>query len=251
MSTLVEAPVIPAFLIFCRIGACFMLMPAFSSSRLPTKVRLFLAVGISLALTPLLGAEVERAVAGRSQAGLLLAIAGELVTGGTIGLMARIFFLALQTLMTAAAQGVGLATPAGMTGEDDGQVPAIATLLSLCAVTLLFVTEQHWEILRAVVDSYSRLPPGNALTAGISLGMLVDRLSETFLLGVKLASPFLVYSMVVNFAVGLTTKLTPQIPVYFIAMPIVTAGGLLLFYATADDLLSMFVAEFSGWLARG
>ncbi|SCW94576.1 flagellar biosynthetic protein FliR [Ancylobacter rudongensis] len=251
MNTLTEAPLVAAFLIFCRIGACFMLMPAFSSSRLPAKIRLFLALAISYALTPLLGDDIARTVAGLSQAQLLLAIGGELATGGMIGLLARIFFLALQTLMTAAAQAVGLSTPSSMMGEDDGQMPEIATLMTLSATALLFATEQHWEILRAIVESYSRLPPAGAFPAGGSLGLFVDRLSDTFLLGLRLASPFLVYSVVVNLAVGLINKLTPQIPVYFIAMPMVTAGGLLLLYVTVDDVLRMFMEAFTSWLAKG
>lgn len=251
MNSAAEAPLVAAFLIFCRIGACFMLMPAFSSSRLPAKVRLFLALGISYALTPLLGDGIARTVAGLSQAQLLLAIGGELATGGIIGLLARIFFLALQTLMTAAAQALSLATPSSMMADDEGQVPEIATLMALSAVALLFATEQHWEILRALVDSYARLPPGGTFQTGASLALVVDRLTDTFLLALRLASPFLIYSVVVNFAVGLINKLTPQIPVYFIAMPIITAGGLLLLYATVDDVLRMFLEAFASWLVKG
>ncbi|WP_421699445.1 flagellar biosynthetic protein FliR [Ancylobacter sp.] len=251
MNSAAEAPLVAAFLIFCRLGACFMLMPAFSSSRLPAKVRLFLALGISYALVPLLGDGIARTVAGLSQAQLLLAIGGELATGGIIGLLARIFFLALQTLMTAAAQALSLATPSSMMADDEGQVPEIATLMALSAVTLLFATEQHWEILRALIDSYARLPPAGTFQTGASLALVVDRLTDTFLLALRLASPFLIYSVVVNFAVGLINKLTPQLPVYFIAMPIITAGGLLLLYATVDDVLRMFLEAFASWLVKG
>lgn len=251
MNSAAEAPLVAAFLIFCRLGACFMLMPAFSSNRLPAKVRLFLALGISYALVPLLGDGIARTVAGLSQAQLLLAIGGELATGGIIGLLARIFFLALQTLMTAAAQALSLATPSSMMADDEGQVPEIATLMALSAVALLFATEQHWEILRALIDSYARLPPAGTFQTGASLALVVDRLTDTFLLALRLASPFLIYSVVVNFAVGLINKLTPQLPVYFIAMPIITAGGLLLLYATVDDVLRMFLGAFASWLVKG
>jgi flagellar biosynthesis protein FliR len=46
--------VLLAFLAFCRIGGCLMLMPGFSSSRVPVHVRLFIAVALTLALAPLL-----------------------------------------------------------------------------------------------------------------------------------------------------------------------------------------------------
>ena len=46
--------VLLVFLLFCRIGGCLMLMPGFSSARVPVQVRLFIAVAVTLALTPLL-----------------------------------------------------------------------------------------------------------------------------------------------------------------------------------------------------
>ena len=45
--------VIAAFVVFSRIGACLMFMPGFSSPRVPVQVRLFIAIAVSLALTPL------------------------------------------------------------------------------------------------------------------------------------------------------------------------------------------------------
>ena len=47
--------VLTAFILFCRIGGCLMLMPGFSSPRVPMVVRLFLCFAITLALVPFLG----------------------------------------------------------------------------------------------------------------------------------------------------------------------------------------------------
>ena len=57
--------------------------------------------------------------------------------------------------------------------------------------------------------------------------------------------------MIVNFAFGLTNKLTPQIPVYFISLPFVIAGGLFVLYFTLGEFLGVFVQSFSLWLANG
>ncbi len=43
-----EATVFLTFLLFCRIGACIMLMPGFGSPRVPVNVRVFLAVSVTL-----------------------------------------------------------------------------------------------------------------------------------------------------------------------------------------------------------
>ena len=53
--------VFTAFLVFCRVGACLMLLPGIGGRHLPVQVRLFLAVAISLAFTPLLRGEMEAA----------------------------------------------------------------------------------------------------------------------------------------------------------------------------------------------
>ena len=44
MTATVEGAIIAAFLAFCRIGACFLVMPGLSSARVPMQVRLFVAI---------------------------------------------------------------------------------------------------------------------------------------------------------------------------------------------------------------
>jgi flagellar biosynthetic protein FliR len=50
---------------------------------------------------------------------------------------------------------------------------------------------------------------------------------------------------------GVANKLTPQIPVYFISLPFVIAGGMFLLYFTIGEFLRLFISSFSDWLATG
>ena len=83
----------------------------------------------------------------------------------------------------------------------------------------------------------------------MALNQLASRLSEAFVLTLRITSPFIVYSVIVNLAVGLINKLTPSIPVYFISVPFVLFGGFLLLYLTSDELLTQFMLGISSWLA--
>ena len=105
--------ILSAFLLFCRIGACLMLMPGFSSSRVPVNVRLFIAISCTLALTPLLAPQLHGVGSGASPIGIAQIIIGETLIGALIGFMARLFFLALETLAMAAAMAIGLAANLG------------------------------------------------------------------------------------------------------------------------------------------
>lgn len=239
-----------AFLIFCRIGACLMLMPGFSSPRVPVRLRLFIAVGVTLALSPF----VLPAFAPFTEPGpatLLRIIVSETMTGALIGLMARLFFLALQTIATAMATTAGLGQLPGLPIDEAEASAPFVTLITMTAVTLMFVTNQHAEVIRALAGSYTRIAPGTAFEAQAGLIQMADRASETFYLALRIGSPFMIYGVVVNLAIGIMNKLTPQIPVYFISLPFVIAGGLFLLYFSGPETLRLFMTAFSAWLVRG
>ena len=75
------------FAIFCRVGCCFMLLPGFSSMRVPAPVRLWLSIGISLALGPLLlGSVIHLPQMGADFASVGM-LAAECAVGLSLGLM--------------------------------------------------------------------------------------------------------------------------------------------------------------------
>ncbi|KAB2917478.1 MAG: flagellar biosynthesis protein FliR [Hyphomicrobiaceae bacterium] len=243
--------VLLAFVLFCRIGGCLMLMPGFSSSRIPVQVRLFVAVAITLALAPVLVPVLQKALPDLSPQRQLALLVSETMVGALVGLMGRLFFMALQFMATAAAMFIGFGTMPGAPIEDSEPVPAFATIVTLTATVLFFLTEQHWEVLRALLGSYSALPVTEFIAIEFSLGKLTDALSSAFLLALQVSSPFIVYALIINLTVGIASKLVPQIPVYFISLPFVLAGGLIMLYFTIGETLRLFVTGFMAWLAAG
>lgn len=251
MTEFASGTALAVFLIFCRIGGCLMLMPGFSSPRVPVRMRLFLAFAITLALAPLLIDEVAPIAGSENPAAFLGAIGSETMVGVLIGLLGRLFFAALQTIAVAVSHSLGLSAIPGLGVEDDEQLPPIASLFTLTAVTAMFITDQHWLVLSGLVDSYAHIAPQLGFDFRTGLADVADQLATVFLLALRIGSPFLIYSIIINFAVGITNKLSPQIPVYFIAMPFVTAGGLLLLAFTVQEFTANFVSAFGVWLTRG
>jgi flagellar biosynthetic protein FliR len=243
--------ILSAFVLFCRIGACLMLMPGFSSDRVPVQMRLFLVLAITLALTPLLVARIEPNLGDSSPAVIARLVISETLLGGLIGLLGRLFFLALETLATAMALAVGLGSILATAIESSELAPELVSFIMLAATMLFFATDQHGEVLRAIADSYTALPVANGFGAQFGLVQLADIASKTFFLTLRIASPFMIFGIVINLAIGLANKLTPQIPVYFISLPFVLAGGLFLFYFVSSQFLQLFMAGFAAWLSTG
>jgi flagellar biosynthetic protein FliR len=242
--------VLVTFIVFCRIGACLMLVPGFSSVNIPAQVRLFVALVTTFALAPLLTATLRPLLADAMPLALAFLICSELLIGSVIGLGGRMFFLALQTMLTAAAGAIGLSSIPGTQVGDTEPAPALVPLIMTAVTMLFFMTDQHWQVLRGLMNSYDVWHPGEKLGADMALSQLVNRLSEAFVLTLRITSPFIVYSVIVNFSVGLINKLTPAIPVYFISVPFILAGGFLLLYLTSDELLTQFMVGLSSWLAE-
>jgi flagellar biosynthesis protein FliR len=251
VSAITSDTILLVFLAFCRIGGCLMLMPGFSSTRVPMNVRLFIAIAVTLALSPVLLPVLHAALPQLPTPTVIVLVISETFIGGLIGIMGRMFFLALQFMATAAAMYIGLGNMPGAPIDDAEPLPAFATLITLTATLLFFLTDQHWEVLRALLQSYAALPVSEPFALDFSLAKLTDATSSAFILALQISSPFIVYTLIINFMVGIANKLVPQIPIYFISIPMVLAGGFLLLYFMIGEALRVFMMGFMGWLARG
>lgn len=246
---MLETPVLAAFLAFCRIGACFLVLPGLASARVPAQVRLFVAVGASLALLAHLWDAIAPHVSARPAA-LVLLIGSEVAIGALIGLVARFYVLALQFMGTSMAlmMGFGMAG-SGVSVEEQEPQPALSVIISFSALMLLFVLDFHHAIVRALVTSYQLAPVESLFDPQSALVDLTDTLSDAFFVVIRLGSPFVAYAILVNLAIGFINKLTPQIPIYFISLPFVIAGALILLYFAIGSLLGLFAQGFFAILA--
>lgn len=243
MNQVAETAVLAAFLAFCRVGGCFMLMPGLSSVRIPIQIRLFVALAATGALLIHLWDQIVPFV-DRRPAILGPMIVSEILIGALLGLMARFYLLALQFMGSAIAMMVGYGGMSGPGIEESEPQPALAAMISFSALLLLFVFNFHHEIVRALVESYKVAPLNIAFRPQAALVDLTDTLSESFFVMLRIGSPFIAYAILVNLTVGFVNKLTPQIPVYFISLPFVIAGGLFILYFSIGTMLSLITDGF-------
>lgn len=61
----------------------------------------------------------------------------------------------------------------------------------------------------------------------------------------------MIYALIVNVALALVNRLTPQIQIFFVATPFVVAGGLALLYSTVKPAIEAFLIGFNAWLVSG
>lgn len=224
------------FMIFARVGAAFFLLPGFSASFISPRTRLLFALAVSFVLAPTVAAVLPGLPP--SPLELFLALLGEIVVGAFLGAIGRILVGALQTAGTIIAFVSSMANAFVQDPIIDQQSSLVAGFLGTVGLVIIFVTDTHHLMLRAMADSYSMFPPAQPLAFGDLAEMIGRRVADSFRLGAKLASPFIVIGLTYNIGLGLLGRLMPNMPTFFVALPIqisammVALSGMMLVFLT-------------------
>jgi flagellar biosynthetic protein FliR len=247
LEQLLSAQVFTFFLVFVRIGAAFSVLPGFSEAFVAMRFRLMLAGATSLILAPVIGPSLPSAPA--SPAALFLLIGGESIIGLFIGLTARLALAAVQTAGMIIGLQTSLANAFAFDPTSGQQNAVVGAWLSTIALVLIFVTNMHHLMLRALVDSYTLFAPGEAPPLEDFAAAITRLVSETFLLGVKIASPFMAFGFIFFLALGLLARLMPQVQIFFVAVPLQIVIGFFALAATVAFGMLAFLNGFGSVMA--
>jgi flagellar biosynthetic protein FliR len=239
MSAAVQQAILGVFLVFSRIGLCFLVLPGISSDRTPAQVRLFLAIAVSLAIAPIIVSTLKSAIP-QNAGDLAPLLAMEALIGLLIGLLVRIFFVALEFAATAMASFLGYSSAFTHNIEGSDAATSLSAIVTIPAVVLFFLLDQHTKIVELLLNSYQSFPIGHPPYAQASLETLLSALATAFRLALQICAPLLVYSLVVNLVFGLLNKMVPQIPAYFISAPFLMFGGLIILYFLIGTIILGF-----------
>jgi flagellar biosynthetic protein FliR len=180
-----------------------------------------------------------------SPVALALLIGGEIGVGLFIGTMARLLVAGLEIAGTLISFQLGLATAAIFNPllSEQGQVASV--LISITGLVLIFETDMHHLMLRGLVDSYGLFVPGALPPIGDFTESIGRMVSKSFMMAMQMAAPFLLMSTIMYVALGLVTRLMPQLQIFFIALPLQIGLGFLLLSLTFGVLMLFFLSNFN------
>ncbi len=234
--------VFAAGLVFARLGAIILLIPGLGETFIPPRVRLSFALAMALMMFPVLGAAAPPLPATTG------AMAGEVLREVFIGLMIggilRIFMMSLSTAGELVSLGTTLSFAQTANPMQAQPSPTLATFLGLMGLVLIMATDLHHMFLTAMVQSYALFPFGRELMVGDAAQLAIQTVSRSFALGLQLAAPVLVFSLVFNVAVGLVGRVMPQFQVFFVATPLIVLLGLTIFALSIGTIGLVWVGRF-------
>jgi flagellar biosynthesis protein FliR len=228
-------------LVMARVGGAMALLPGLGEVQSPAMLRVGLSLGVTVLLLPGIAPSLPPVPEATMQAASMVAAEG--ITGLWLGWLARLVVLALPVAGQFIAYMLGIANVLQPDAELGGQATPIAQLFGLAAPVIILVSGLYVLPLVALAGSYQLIPAGSMLPAADSTATAVRAAAASFSLAVRLASPFLLVSIVWHVGTGLLARLVPRMQVYFVVMPGQIAGGLVLLAALATALLSAWQAS--------
>lgn len=211
LLTITSHEIMIFMLVITRVGALMMSSPHIGSAVVPVRVRVFLTLVLSVLLTPLVGEGA--APPATNLAALLVQVAQEMMVGIAFGMAIQILVAGLQISGQTASQmsGVSLADVVDPTFES--QIPAFSQVLHLVAILVFLVGGGHHELMRALIDSFRWLPPGQSPPTEELTSALMEITSQSFVLGLRAAAPIMVALLVATLLMALVSRTVPQLNV--------------------------------------
>jgi flagellar biosynthesis protein FliR len=207
-------------LVLVRISGMVAFAPFFSSTALPARTRAAFCCVVAYLLAPLVAA-LPQSHASISFSALL----GELAVGLVYGLVLNL----LNEMLLFAGQIAGVQFSFSLVNLLDPasaiQTPLLGDLFQLMGTLVLITAGLDRILLASLVRSFRAAPLGAFALAPADSIAIVRIAGGIFLAAVELAAPVLAATLLVEIAVALLGKLSPQLPVMSLTVPLKTLTG--------------------------
>lgn len=226
-----------------RVSGVLLFAPLFSSNALPTRTKAVLAGTIAFLLAPVV-ASLPQAHAEISFAALLGELAVGLVYGLTLALLSEMLLFAGQIVgLQFSFSLVNLMDPA-----SNIQTPLMGELFQMMGTLVVIAAGLDRILLASMVRSFRAAPLGCFAVAPATTASIVRAAAGIFLAGIELAAPVMAATMLVEIAISLMGKLSPQLPVMNLTVPLKTITGLLVLTGSLALWPRFIEARFAGLL---
>lgn len=232
ISTWVASFILPLF----RVTAVLMSMPVFGTTLVPTRVRLYFALAITVVIAP--GLPPMPPVNALDLSGLML-IAEQILIGALMGFSLQLFFQAFVVAGQIISIQMGMAF-ASMIDPTNGVNTAVIGQFLTMLVTLLFLAMNgHLVVFEVLTESFTTMPVGSALLVN-HFWEIAGKLGWVLGAAMVLVLPAITALLIVNIAFGVMTRAAPQLNIFSIGFPLTLVLGMVIFWVSLGDILNQY-----------
>ena len=237
MVRLVESWLWPFF----RVAGLMMSAPVIGTRSVPVKVRLVIAIAVSLVLIPVVPPYAY--IDPFTLPGVLVSIQ-QVIIGVAMGFAVRVVFIVLELAGQMIGQLMGLMMASMVDPTNGSQVPMIGQFYLLLATLLFLSVDGHLIMIGALAESFILLPISTSGVSRSAVWTLLGWTSTILSTSVLIALPAIASLLIVNISFGVMTRSAPQLNIFAVGFPIMIILGILIILVTLDGFVPHMLALF-------
>jgi len=221
VDAFLQQTVVKGLLAGARVGMLMVFAPFFNSPVIASRIK----AGLTLALTVLLypAYAASRPVAG--VADWVRVLLGEMAVGLMMALAITFVLEGVQFAghLMGVQHGLSLESLIDPQTQADSQV--LSLLYGSIALLIFLHLDVHLWVLRGLAKSYEYLPVGAASITMAGVLEMVRASKQIMFIGLQIAAPVLVATLLIDVTLGFLGKAAPQLPVTFMGISVKNLAG--------------------------
>jgi len=219
-----------------RIAAWLEIAPPLATAGVPRLVRLMLSVAIGFA--------VSKQTMSHAPAAELAPFLGsavlQLTIGAALGFLTRMLFSAVEAAgsLIDLSGGFSLASVYDPTMQNNTSI--FGRFYGVMASALLFATDAHLIIIAGFLRSFDTLPLDGSISLAHLDRVLASGATSMFVSALQVAAPLIAVLFLADVALGLLSRISPQLNVFQMSFPLkimLTLGLVGLSFATMPQVI--------------
>ncbi|PUB91283.1 MAG: flagellar biosynthetic protein FliR [gamma proteobacterium symbiont of Ctena orbiculata] len=196
----------------------------FAITRVPARVRVLFVLALSAVLTAGIGVLPIDPPATLS--GLMHAMVNELILGMILafGLFTAFGAFLFGGRIIDFQMGFGVANL--IDPATQSQAPMLGTVLNLMAVMTFFLLDGHHLLIRGLVYSLQKIPPGSSLHE-VDVQAIIAQFGVMFVYGLAVVAPVVAVLLMLDVGMAVAARTMPQVNMFIVGFPLKIFMGLL------------------------
>ena len=220
-------------LILVRITSFVFIAPFFGMSNTPQRTKLGLSIFLSLLFYNILP---DKTVEYTTLFEYTAIVFKEAVAGLLIGFSAYVCSTIIFFSGRMIDMDIGLSMASMFDVTTKQQATITGSIYNYFILMLLLVSDMHVFLISAVKDSFTLIPIGELNINSTMYETMIGFLTSYFVIGFRIVLPIFIAILVLNCALGIMTKIAPQIHMFAIGIQIKVLGGLVILFLTISLL---------------
>lgn len=218
---------------FIRIAAVVMAMPVLGGSFAPAKIKLLLAMALTLVIAPVLPPSPPLELLSMNG---VVTLAREILIGLAIGFVVQLVFDAIALGGQVISMTMGLGFAVFIDRANGVNIPVLGQFFMMLGMLIFLSLDGHLAVIELLAESFRLLPLTASGLSKNALGGLLEWSGQVFVIAAKIALPAVTAILITNLSFGVMSRAAPTLNLFAIGFPVAMLLGFTVIFLSMDNL---------------